>query len=350
MGNPPGRHTEAGLPRNQGINRGTGVLERSCFKAGAVPRWYLGTRHQYRSHHSEPMSKPLVRSRLKYVRHPALPGIELLIANPSVETWRMYHQRYVICGCTSVATAWEYRHKSVLMEDGMTALMEPGETHRVVTKYRPSCFVTLFIEGSNLLKVAEELHFTGAPHFGVAKVDDPLVLQELMRLSALLQDGSDALQLQSQLYDLLGRVLNYAEGQRARRKPGVVGMMRSLNRARDFLEEHVNETVTLDDLAAASAVSRFHLARGFAQEFGIPPHAYQVQLRVKHACALLRSGMACAEVAPSVGFADQSHFARHFKRIMGVTPSKYAHPKCSAPQETDETALRNSSREQLLVP
>lgn len=86
-----------------------------------------------------------------------------------------------------------------------------------------------------------------------------------------------------------------------------------------------HETVTLEQLAAVSALSRFHLVRSFTKQFGLPPHAYLLEVRIKKAQALLRSGMSCLEVAPSVEFADQSHFTRHFKKIMGVTPSRYAH-------------------------
>jgi AraC-like DNA-binding protein len=71
-------------------------------------------------------------------------------------------------------------------------------------------------------------------------------------------------------------------------------------------------------------MSRFHLARGFAREFGLPPHAYQIALRVERARALLARGLRAVDVAAAVGFADQSHFARHFTRAVGVTPGRYA--------------------------
>jgi AraC-like DNA-binding protein len=56
----------------------------------------------------------------------------------------------------------------------------------------------------------------------------------------------------------------------------------------------------------------------------MPPHAYLVQIRLLRAKALLRRGRPIAHVASATGFADQSHFTRHFKRLMGVTPAKYA--------------------------
>jgi transcriptional regulator GlxA family with amidase domain len=56
----------------------------------------------------------------------------------------------------------------------------------------------------------------------------------------------------------------------------------------------------------------------------MPPHAYQIQVRLLRAKKLLRSGRHPADVAYATGFADQSHFSRHFKRLMGLTPARYA--------------------------
>lgn len=275
------------------------------------------------------MSKSELLSRLAYFRHPALPGVELLVANPSVEIWRMYHQRYVLCGCPSIDTSWVYRGKQRSLHDGMTAFMEPGEMHRVVSKSRPSRFGALFIDEDQMLRCAEELGVHRRPHFGCAETANPLVLRDLMRFSESLQQGADTLKLQERFSAVMHRAMNFFES-----KPEEIssaGMNTdSLGRAREFLEEHRNESVTLDQLAAVAAMSRFHLARRFTQEFGISPHACLIQMRVKNACMLLREGMSCVDVAPFLGFADQSHFTRHFKRVMGVTPGQYAHAKISS--------------------
>lgn len=71
-------------------------------------------------------------------------------------------------------------------------------------------------------------------------------------------------------------------------------------------------------------MSRFQFVRTFARRFGLPPHAFQVHLRVERGRELLRRGFGAAEVAMMVGFADQSHFTRHFRRIWGITPAAYA--------------------------
>jgi AraC-like DNA-binding protein len=263
-------------------------------------------------------------SQLAYLRNPALPGVEMLVANPSTANWCMFHERYLLCGCPSVATSWVYRRKTHVIDDGATAFMEPGETHRVLTKSRPSHFFTLFIERDELVRRAEESAATGIPHFRVTEVFDAPLLTALARLSLDLRAGRDALQLQSGFAVLAHRILKYTEIRPVARRASGPMLRRSLERAREILEDRRNEPVTLDELARAAALSRFHLVRSFAKEYGLPPHSYQIQMRVRDACRFLRAGMPCVQVASAAGFADQSHFARHFKRIMGVAPGIYA--------------------------
>ncbi len=94
--------------------------------------------------------------------------------------------------------------------------------------------------------------------------------------------------------------------------------------ARDYLETCYASNVSLDDLAFLAGTNRFSLIRMFRRTYGLTPHAFQIRLRVEHACRLLRAGIPVHEVAPIVGFSDQSHLTRHFARVVGLTPARYA--------------------------
>jgi AraC-like DNA-binding protein len=90
------------------------------------------------------------------------------------------------------------------------------------------------------------------------------------------------------------------------------------------LHERFADELRLDGIARAVAMSKCHLVHLFHKEVGLPPHGYQIQLRVAHARRLVASGTPIAEVASLTGFADQSHLTRLFKRIVGVPPGQYA--------------------------
>lgn len=94
--------------------------------------------------------------------------------------------------------------------------------------------------------------------------------------------------------------------------------------AREYLKSHFAGDVSLAELARMAELSPFHLLRVFREEVGVPPHEYQMQLRVAHARKLLRSGEGIADAALQTGFFDQSHLSRSFKRIVGMTPGRYA--------------------------
>jgi AraC-like DNA-binding protein len=95
-------------------------------------------------------------------------------------------------------------------------------------------------------------------------------------------------------------------------------------RTRDALHERFAEEVPLEQLASLAGMSKCHLVHLFHKEVGLPPHAYQIQLRVARARVLVAAGVPLAEVATMTGFADQSHLTRLFKRVVGMPPGQYA--------------------------
>ena len=87
--------------------------------------------------------------------------------------------------------------------------------------------------------------------------------------------------------------------------------------------ENIDERITLDDLSKVTGDDKFRIIRLFRTCIGMTPHAYIIHLRVARAAELLRSGEPAAEVASEVGFVDQSHLIRNFKRHFGITPKRY---------------------------
>ena len=96
--------------------------------------------------------------------------------------------------------------------------------------------------------------------------------------------------------------------------------LRRLLRARDLLHAEAQRGPTLDDLASTSGLSRAHLARQFAQAFGMPPHQYLVQLRLEQAKRALAAGDRVTDVCFDVGFASLGTFSASFRKRTGLSP------------------------------
>ena len=96
-----------------------------------------------------------------------------------------------------------------------------------------------------------------------------------------------------------------------------------LKQVKEYLQNHFAAKVTLEELGAVSGLNKFHLLRLFKEAFKIPPHMYQMVLRINFAKRELGKRKEPAEVAQEAGFYDQSHFSKTFKSYTGITPEKY---------------------------
>ena len=81
--------------------------------------------------------------------------------------------------------------------------------------------------------------------------------------------------------------------------------------------------ISIADMSEKANVSSFHMIRKFSSENGLTPHKFQLQCRIRKAQELLQNGMKVVDVAAAVGFCDQSHLCRVFKKQVGITPEEY---------------------------
>ena len=91
----------------------------------------------------------------------------------------------------------------------------------------------------------------------------------------------------------------------------------------EMMNSHPETDYSLDELAAMANLSPWYFLRQFRLRYGMPPHAWLIQARLRKARQLLQNGGRPADVSLQCGFTDQSHFTRHFKRAMGVSPGKF---------------------------
>jgi AraC-like DNA-binding protein len=94
-------------------------------------------------------------------------------------------------------------------------------------------------------------------------------------------------------------------------------------KAKQFIECNFADRITLRQLQAVTGCSTFAIMRAFRRCYGMTFHAFLMVTRVSRATQLLAQGESAAETALAVGFVDQSHFIRHFKRVLGTTPKRF---------------------------
>lgn len=92
----------------------------------------------------------------------------------------------------------------------------------------------------------------------------------------------------------------------------------------DYIQAHLDQPLSLSDLALRCNLSEYHFARMFRTSFGLPPHQYLLARRLEHACRLLRHGvLPLGQIALMCGFASASHFSNRFRQALGATPGDY---------------------------
>ncbi|WP_439679999.1 AraC family transcriptional regulator [Embleya sp. MST-111070] len=152
--------------------------------------------------------------------------------------------------------------------------------------------------------------------------DDPELRLRLDRLHLSLACAGEELETESRLAFIAERLRTHLRGRVGAppevRDPGLA------RRLRDLLDERYVEGVTLREAAEVLYAHPTHLIRAFGREFGIGPHQYLTGRRVDLARTLLLDGMPAHTVATAAGFYDQSHLNRHFRRVLGTSPGRFA--------------------------
>jgi AraC-like DNA-binding protein len=239
---------------------------------------------------------------------------------------RHTHDEYALCLYDAGCADFECRGATHHLYSGELAAINPGEIHDGrAGDERGWQYRVIYPDTALMNRVTEALHgrARGTPFFPTA-IRDPAVTLAFGRLHDALEGNHSLLERESLLWHALGLlVARYAES-RAPDANLSSGEPTAVRITREHLERHAHEQVSLESLCVLTGLSAFHLVRVFHRAVGLPPHAYQTMLRVRTARALLLEGRDLVDVALEVGFSDQNHLTKHFKRFHGVTPGRYA--------------------------
>lgn len=242
----------------------------------------------------------------------------------STPSRQYFAQEYLLVYTQSGTADFQYRNTRISGQafDETLGVIEPGEIW--TRQLKDFTYYYLSIDPAWLQQFTTEmLHWEkGLPHFPNRPRLDPSLGRILRDLAARSLSPASRLQQEETLLHLLAPVL-FSHAEDARTLPHLGWEHPAIKSAKEYLQAHCTEEVSLQELAGVVHMSPFHLARVFRQEVGLPPHVYQTQLRLMRARTLLAQGYEVSYVAHETGFFDQPHFTNQFKRHYLVTPGNY---------------------------
>lgn len=248
---------------------------------------------------------------------------------PASESAKQSHEEYQVCLSLDFPGEYRYRGGRHAVPIGSLSVIHPGEAHSSQDPHDRETAATyrlLYVRPSAMQEAASAAvagRYRGLPTFPEPVFLDMILARDFLDLHIASEASASRLEQDSRLLGVLTRFVSRRADARATLAPPG-RERRAVRLAREYLEDNLTESVSLECLARVANLSPFHLARVFGEEVGIPPHAYQTQARVRRARDLLLRGLPVARVAQETGFADQSHLTRHFKRLIGVPPGSYA--------------------------
>ncbi|MGW1163044.1 AraC family transcriptional regulator [Streptomyces sp. NPDC002513] len=262
--------------------------------------------------------------RARHWRYEELPGVDLLRARYIHKTFvRHTHEDFVIAAIADGVEIFHHGGSDQYAGPGALALVNPDTPHTGRAGVPEGWRYGAVYPSPRLVAeiAAETTVIRGTPGFASPVLEDPYtvgLVHEVLRAA----DEGNALAADTLLRVAVTRLLRLNGGplpQRAVRTAGA----RAAARARAVLEERMAEPPSLERLAADLGISPFALLRAFRTAYGMPPHTWLTDARVRRARRLLDAGTTPAQAAVAVGFTDQPHLNRHFARIVGVPPGAY---------------------------
>lgn len=264
-----------------------------------------------------------VAEAVQWYRPEGLEGVEALHANFERHAYRPHsHPTWTIAVMERGAAAFQVDTRQERADDGECFVLEPEAVHTGVPAVPEGwAYRVLYLE-PELLSVWDERD-QAAPRAARWVVFEDAALRAAMLGAhrALAQEPAGLARDEAVLHAVEALKPHLRPGPQAPRDRVEHAAVR---RAIAHVKERWDQPVPLAELAAVAGLSRFELVRRFSAQVGLPPHAFQVDLRIANARERLRRGDAPADVALACGFADQAHLTRTFRRHVGITPARYA--------------------------
>jgi AraC family transcriptional regulator len=203
-------------------------------------------------------------------------------------------------------------------------VLVPAEVGQKAVSDRGAGAIVLSFESQTIAQNLEGTSIELIPHFATA---DPLVHQIAIAIKRALEEAGPTSRLyaESMTTALIVHLAQYYSAKPFTLPSYTGGLAQvKLQQVMDYIQTYLDHDLSLKELAAIAQISPHYFSQLFKQSTGISPHQYVIQCRIQRAQVLLKeSKLSLAEIAKIVGFVDQSHFHRHFKRLIRVTPKVF---------------------------
>lgn len=202
-------------------------------------------------------------------------------------------------------------------------------TAPVSVRLHDSCeLICLYLEPTFMARITAEVadfeRLEIVPQF---KLNDPLLSQIGIALKAKLESKGvwDRIYTESMATAISAHLVQHYSTENPKIRSYHDGLSQArLRQATEYINEHAAQNLSLSDIATIVQMSPYYFNRLFKQSTGLTPHQYLIKCRTERAKRLLNTtNMSIANIAQQVGFVDQSHLARHFKRLVGIPPSQF---------------------------
>jgi AraC-like DNA-binding protein len=255
----------------------------------------------------------------------SMPYVELRTTEKSSDRYKPHSHRELCVGAVTEGTIqFSTADETLALSPGSLVLLNPLQVHSCNSvEDQPRSYFMIYLDGDWCRSIQEGI-FGRCPELkpltsGV--LDDSKLYRAFIELAETLCGDGDTLEKTVTLVqfatDLFRRRCEGVTAEAAAKPSGTV------EEIKDHLTRRISRNLTLNQLADTFAMNPYHLLRQFKREVGLPPHTFLLNVRIEEAKRLLREGSTPATVAQAVGFSDQSHFHRTFRKIVAATPREY---------------------------
>lgn len=259
--------------------------------------------------------------RFEMFAYPDVPGVRSILVDADERLWCAVKESYGVSLVLRGHSEWRSRGGAVTSGPGAIQVSEPGTVHKDLRRDGPARFQIITLEVSVVRACAER---RGIRRLGSLRAERIPPRhpdrRAFLALMAAYRAPGDALTRQTVVAEALDALVRQMGGGP---EPASASMAR-VRRAVEYIHANLTGAITLDEVAAAAGIDRFHLCRAFRAELGVPPYAYVLRARIARARSMLAEGARTSDVATLLGFCDQSQLHRHFRRATGLTPGAYA--------------------------